>query len=199
MTFFKNISIVLLLAALPWDYESRSQRASGKPSESEVRESIAKNFGSKLKVITESPPYYLLGDFNGDGFRDIAVAVNPEGAREEIKNAGVKYLDVDPGSETNGRELNLSDAEFKYCVGVAIMHGTAEGPVLQNPGAKYFFYQCFIPFKLVPRSTKIRRFRGLKQPPPTLKGDAIYLYLETDAASVVYWTGRTYRGYYQSY
>lgn len=192
MPLFSNISIALLLAVL-------AAFQSQKPTESEVTESIRKNFGSQVKVNTESPPYYLLGDFNGDGFRDIAVAVNPEGAQQEMKNAGVKYLDVDPSSETNGQELSVTDAEFKYCVGVAIMHGTAEGPVLEKPGAKYLFYECFVPFKLLPKSTKIRRFRGEKQAPPKLKGDAIYLYLERDAASVVYWTGRTYRGYYQSH
>lgn len=195
MTILINISIALLLALFPGSIALQSR----KPTASEVTESIRKNFGSQVKVITESPPYYLLGDFNGDGFRDIAVTVNPEGAQQEIKNAGVKYLDVDPSSETNGQELSVTDAEFKYCVGVAIMHGTADGPVLEKPGAKYLFYECFVPFKLIPRSTKLRRFRGEKQPPPKLRGDAIYLYLERDAASVVYWTGQTYRGYYQSH
>ena len=195
MTFFINVSIALVLAVV----SGHDALQSRKPSASEVTESITKNFGSQVKVITESPPYYLTGDFNGDGFRDIAVTVNPEGAQQEIKNAGVKYIDVDPSSETNGQELNVTDAEFKYCVGVAIMHGTADGPVLEKPGAKFLFYECFIPFKLIPRSTKLRRFRGEKQPPPKLKGDAIYLYLERDAVAVIYWTGRTYRGYYQSH
>lgn len=175
----------------------RKSPKSQKISASELIASIKNNFGSSVRVATESSPYYLLGDFNGDGFKDIAVMIYPKDAQADLEAAGVKYIEVDPSSPQNGHELNLKGATFNYCAGVAIMHGTREG-VLQNPGAKYFFYECFIPFRLVSRATTIHnRYRSVKERPPKLKGDAIYLYLERDASALVYWTGRTYRGYYQ--
>jgi len=196
------ILIVLSLAVFSGNSQGQKARhASPKSrqiSQSELIASITSNFGSKVRVVVDSQPNYLLGDFNGDGEKDIAVLISPEGAQQDLKNAGIKYIEVEPSSPVNGRELRLETAAFKYCYGVAIMHGKKEGPVLRNPDAKYLFYECFIPFRLIPRSTKIqRRYRSDKEPPPKLKGDAIYLYLERDAASIVYWTGKTYRGYYQ--
>ena len=197
------LSIIVLATAVSVAHSqppSAAQRRSSKSqkiSASELTASIKNNFGASVRVATESSPYYLVGDFNGDGFKDIAVLIYPKDAQADLEAAGVKYIEVDPSSPQNGHELNLKGATFNYCAGVAVMHGTKEG-VLQSPGAKHFFYECFTPFRLVPRATTIRnRYRSVKERPPKLKGDAFYLYLERDASSLVYWTGKTYRGYYQ--
>ena len=198
------LSFTVLLLTGPGEDSRRPQRLKGERTQSqkillsELTTAIRKNFGSKVRIVSDTKPFHLLGDFNGDGFTDIAVLVNPEGAQQELKLNGVKYIDVEPSSTTNGKELELESATFQYCLGVAIMHGTKEGWGLAKPGAKYLFYECFIPFRLIPKSTRIRRrYRSVRETPPKLKGDAIYLYLERDAASIVYWTGKTYRGYYQ--
>jgi len=160
--------------------------------------SVIKNgFGSNMQVVTDTKPFYLLGDFNGDGKSDIAVLVNPEVAKPQLKQHGIKYIDVDPSSSTNGHLSDPESATFQYCFGVAIVHGSEQGWTLPQQDGKYLFYECFIPFRLVRRGSKVHRFRGERSAPPVLKGDAIYLYLERDAGSLVYWTGKTYRGYYQ--
>ena len=181
-----------------------SQKLKGERTQSqkiplgELTTAIRKNFGSKVRIVSDTQPFYLRGDFNGDGFTDIAVLINPEGSQHELKLHGVRYIEVDPSSAANGKELELESATFQYCLGVAIMHGTKEGWALAKPGVKYLFYECFTPFRLIPRSTRIRRrYRSVRESPPKLKGDAIHLYLERDAAAIVYWTGKTYRGYYQ--
>ena len=201
---FLILSFTVLLLTGPGEDSRRLQRLKGERTQSQkillrdLTTAIRKNFGSKLRIVSDTKPFYLLGDFNGDGFTDIAVLVNPEGAQQELKLNGVKYIDVEPSSTTNGKELELESATFQYCLGVAIMHGAKEGWGLAKPGAKYLFYECFIPFRLMPKSTRIRRrYRSVRETPPKLKGDAIYLYLERDAASIVYWTGKSYRGYYQ--
>ena len=151
-----------------------------------------------MEVVTDTQPFYLLGDFNGDSYADIAVLVNPEKSKAELQQHGVKYVDVDPSSPTNGQERDLESARFQYCFGVAVIHGTAKGWRAADPIEKYLFYECFIPFRLVPKATKIRRYhKGHKEAPPRLNGDAIYLDLEREGKAIVYWTGKTYRGYGQ--
>jgi hypothetical protein len=151
-----------------------------------------------MEVVNDTQPFYLLGDFNGDSHDDIAVLVNPEKGKAELKQHNVKYIDIDPSSPTNGREQNPESARFQYCFGVAIIHGTAKGWRSANPTGKYLFYECFIPFRLVPKATKIRRYyKGYKEAPPRLRGDGIYLDLEREGKAIVYWTGKTYRGYGQ--
>ena len=163
----------------------------------EITYAITNGFGSKMRVVTDTQPFYLLGDFNGDGYSDLAVLVNPEEAKAELKQHGVRYVDVDPSSSNNGKESDPESATFQYCLGIALMHGGEREWSTPPPEGKYLFYECFIPFRLVPKATIIHRYRGGRKRPPRLRGDGIYLYLERDAGSIVYWTGTTYRGYYQ--
>jgi hypothetical protein len=164
----------------------------------EILSVIKNDYGSSMELVTDTQPFYLLGDFNGDSYPDIAVLVNPEKSRAELKQHGVKYLDVDPSSPTNGKEQDLESARFQYCLGVAVIHGTAKGWRAADPKGKYLFYECFIPFQLIPKATKIRRYyKGYKEAPPRLQGDAIYLDLEREGKAIIYWTGKTYRGYGQ--
>lgn len=104
----------------------------------EITSVIRSAFGQSIKVVTDTQPFYLLGDFNGDTFADIAVLVNPDEGKTDLKQHHVKYIDVDPSSP-----------------------------------------------------------KGYKEAPPLLTGDAIYLDLEREGKAIVYWTGKTYRGYGQ--
>src|SRR5919109_4715569 len=96
-------------------------------------------FGQNMEVVTDTQPFYLLGDFNGDSHTDIAVLVNPEKSKAELKQHNVKYIDVDPSSPTNGREQDPESARFQYCYGVAVIHGTAKGWRAADPTRKYLF------------------------------------------------------------
>ncbi len=202
--FIPTILIALLLS-VAFAHLSLAQKAKNsglkpvaKVSIDEITSAIRNDFGPSMEVVTDTQPFYLLGDFNGDSYPDIAVLVNPEESKGELKQHGVKYIDVDPSSPTNGQERDLESARFQYCLGLAVIHGTAKGWRAGNPSEKYIFYECFIPFRLVPKATKIHRYyKGYKEAPPRLKGDAIYLDLEREGKAIVYWTGKTYRGYGQ--
>lgn len=183
-------------------FGQKMQRSNGKPGAMipvhEITSVIRNAFGQNMEVVTDTQPFYLLGDFNGDGYSDIAVLVNPAESKAELKQHNVNYIDVDPASPTNGQEQDPESARFQYCLGVALIHGTAKGWRASAPTGKYLFYECFIPFRLVPKATRIRRYyKGYKEAPPRLHGDAIYLDLEREGKAIVYWTGKTYRGYGQ--
>jgi hypothetical protein len=163
----------------------------------ELKNFVHKQLGAKVNAAagTMSEPTYLIGDFNGDGNSDIAIMVIVEEGRDELKSNGVSYVNADPYSRKNGLELDptAADAMGRNCLGVAFIHGTASG--WKDPAAKYLIYDCFSAFKLFPKGRVIRRGSGSTGPTPKLKGDAMVLDLESGANALIYWNGKTYRGF----
>lgn len=158
-----------------------------------VQHEISSKAKPALGMISE--PVYVLNDFNGDGFLDVAVVVSMEQGRDELKNHGVRYLDVDPFSKTNGRELEQTEKMGQNCLGLAILHGSSKQWDLRAVSDKFIIYDCFSSIRRVPKGVPIRRGRRSTGPPPRLKGDAILLDLESGAQSLIYWDGKTYRGF----
>jgi hypothetical protein len=158
-----------------------------------VREQVGNQVKPALGVISE--PVYVLTDFNGDGFLDVAIVVIIEQGRDELKSHGVRYLDVDPFSRMNGRELEPNVKMGQNCLGVVFLHGSAKEWDPRAISHKFIIYDCFSSIRRVPKGVPIRRGRRSTGPPPRLKGDAILLDLESGAQSLVYWDGKTYRGF----
>ena len=158
-----------------------------------VQQEISSKAKPALGIISE--PIYVLSDFNGDGFLDVAIVVSIEQGRDEIRSHGVRYLDVDPFSKTNGRELEPNEKMGQNCLGLAILHGSSKQWDLRAVSDKFIIYDCFSSIRRVPKGVPIKRGRRSTGPPPRLKGDAILLDLESGAQSLVYWDGKTYRGF----
>lgn len=158
-----------------------------------VRQQVSSKVKPAVGVISE--PVYVLSDFNGDGFKDVAVVVVVEEGRDQLKNHGVRYLDVDPFSKTNGRELEPTEKMGHNCLGLVFLHGSAKDWDPRAISDKFFIYDCFSSIRQVPKGVPIRRGRTSAGPPPRLKGDAIVLDLESGAQTLVYWDGKTYRGF----
>jgi len=197
-TMLQATCLILALFSGVSAFAQTSQPArSGKVSAEELKTFVHQQLGVKVNASagTMSEPTYLVGDFNGDGNSDIAIMVNVEEGRDELKHNGVRYLNVDPYSRKNGAEVDPtgSDAIGHNCLGVALIHGTAAG--WQSPAAKFLIYDCFSSFKLFPKSRVIRRGSGSTGLTPKLKGDGIVLDLESGATALVYWNGTTYRGF----
>src|SRR5437660_1117 len=52
--------------------------------QTKIISAIKKGFGSRIKVAVEHKPFYLLGDFDGDGYLDLAVVVHIRGKHESL-------------------------------------------------------------------------------------------------------------------
>jgi hypothetical protein len=192
------LTSTLLTAALI--LPSNAQKRRGTPPNvplGQIETVVHDGFGSKVKVESHlgSEPFYLLGDFNGDGFSDIAVLVNIEEARAELKNHEVRYINIDPYSRQNGLQIDPLSHDSHNCLGIAIVHGTREGWKAANPAGRFMVYECFSSFRLIRKGQRIRRGSGSRGRTPVPKGDSILLDLETGGTALVYWNGKTYRGF----
>jgi len=83
--------------------------------------------------------------------------------------------------------------ELHNCLGIAVSHGLSVG--MGVPEQKFIMYQCFSSVKLVAKGQKIKRGSGSRGRTPVLKGDALALDLETGGTALIYWDGKTYKGF----
>ncbi|HEY0723971.1 MAG TPA: hypothetical protein VGD41_08335 [Pyrinomonadaceae bacterium] len=161
--------------------------------QSQIRELVHREVGSKVIVDDQSGREHLYGDFNGDGFADMAINVLVDDARDELKQHRLKYVDTNPWGKTNGRQVELP--EFHHCAAVVFLHGSAKKWDPSSISEKFLIYECFSGFRLIPHGQRIRRGSGSVGPTPKPKGDSVLLELESGATLLVYWNGRTYRGF----
>lgn len=168
-----------------------------RPSRESVIALIRSRLTSQTEMFDRANPWYRLGDFNGDGLQDLAVLVRVESGREELRAHRVKYLDINPFSKRNGSELDPMKDMGQNCLGLAIFHGASRSWVGELLGTPVLVYECFSGCRVVRKGTRVRRGPASRGRTPVLKGDALQLDLETGGQTLVYWDGRTYRGFGQ--
>jgi hypothetical protein len=169
----------------------RPNRASA--NRQEVESLLKQEFGSQLTVAEMGSGTYVIGDFNNDGFEDLAVPVNFERDRSEVKSHGVIVIDLDPYSPNNGQQIDPTEIKMQNCLGLAIMSGSSAG--WKQPAAKFLSYQCFSSLKLQPKGRAIVAAKGSKRRSPRLIGDSVVLDLENGGQTLVYWSGTTFRAF----
>jgi hypothetical protein len=170
------------------------QKASPTFSTEQVKEMVRRELGDKVKADSGGNPSFLAGDFNGDGYQDIAAIVSVEEGRSELKSMGVKFVSVDPYSATNGKEIDPSSVG-QNCLGLVFFHGTQQALPEGKPSAKYLLYDCFSSIKLQPRGRSLRPSVGARGKRPVPRGDSVLLDMESGATTLVYWDGKSYRGF----
>ena len=114
-----------------------------RPSPESVVALVRSTITSQAELLDPGNPWYRLGDFNGDGFQDLAVLVLVESGREELRKHGVRYIDIDPFSKRNGSELDPLTEMGQHCLGLAVFHGSSRfwsGALLGVPA---LVYDCF--------------------------------------------------------
>ena len=108
-------------------------KASQSTQSATVIEVLKTSFGPALEPATRFKPFYLTGDFNGDGAQDIAIVVRIKGQRRDLA-PDVKILNpFDDGP----RVTFPVDSATKPTLALAIIHGTATGWKTSQPAGKF--------------------------------------------------------------
>lgn len=170
-----------------------------------VRAVLRREFSGLVELDSvQMRPAYLVGDFDGDGKRDLvvigrlgtstAVGGRPPGLRA--------YVPLGTGMEVRQSDSRYPAARLHRRRGdvvQAVIHGFRE-----PSGARR--RDNVIVLLAVRSETVLRRFRGPLNltvagdepepiPPPKLLGDAILLLYDDGTGSALYWDGERYRWY----
>lgn len=170
-------------------------------SSSAIEAALQTSFGTPVEAVKGFKPYYLTGDFNGDGAQDVVVVVRVKGRRAELPKDVQLMNPFGFGSKVTfpidpARENRLA---------IAIIHGWRS----PRPTAKFLLLGDSPILTLqYDRTTSGRgedskdlmslmtrrepRPKG-KKFPATAKGDVVLLFTEVGDNSMLYWNGRTYR------
>jgi hypothetical protein len=175
--------------------------SAGPPKPDEIKDAVSRVFEKAALPAASPNPAFVVGDFNGDGSEDLAVAVKPnEDSLGEINNELANWILEDPrkvvipktsaGRSAPPKPVRAEKGEIL----LAIIHGV--GPQgWRNPQAKQtFLLKNAAASKLTFQSIRNLRESKDKQKLPPLRGDAIGETIE-GANGLVYWTGAKYAWY----
>jgi hypothetical protein len=196
--------------------QENSNQVPKAPSESteQIRGVLAKEFGGLMDIDDRTiSPTFLMGDFNGDGVADLAIAVrvNREIDPEDPSEMPFRFEKAyGPGPSTVGEP----DYGPSFTIGVlahyrrnnfsmlAIIHGTRElGFTETMPQQRILVVDAWHLGK-----KRMSLFKGKLEPaaygdepetvaPPQLLGDAILMIGPENSGTAVYWDGARYRWY----
>ena len=203
--FILLVIFLLTFAANPHRPSAQTKTPAKAPqiSQSTLRETLKSSFGSALEAATTFNPFYLAGDFNGDGAQDILIVVRIKGPRSELGQDVKIYNPFE-----RPKAVYPTDPAANPTLAFAIIHGSKPGwqtpPALEKfllfGGSPVLILNYSRVTGLPPdrkdlmelmkkRSTK---HRADDWPPVAAKGDSIVLPTEaTD--SILYWNGKNYR------
>lgn len=205
-----RLAVFLLLAIFPAANaeslyaQTKTQTKPRQLSQSTIKNTLQTSFGLAVEPVTAFKPYYLTGDFNGDGAQDLLIVVRIKGPRAELASDVTLYNPFE-----RPKAIFPANPSANPTLAFAIIHGSKPGwqtpPALEKflligqtpililnygrainatPGDTNALMEL-----LKKRSTK---FRADSWPPAAARGDAIMLATEaTD--SILYWNGKNYR------
>lgn len=191
----------LLPLMSPTPTPSPAKKAAEPPAPTEIRNAVARIFKNAATPDASRNPNFAVGDFNGDGSEDLAVAVRAnEGSLGEINSELANWILEDPRNISvqgtgaaripSRKPVRAERADTL----LAIIHGV--GPQgWRSPEAKQtFLLKNAAGSNVLVQSAKDLRNIKDKQKLPSLKGDAIS---ETvgGKSGLVFWTGAKYAWY----
>jgi hypothetical protein len=126
---------------------------------------------------TEYKPFYLAGDFDADGKGDFMCHLER-----------VPHPSAEVGADTEAPEEILPSEDRMV---VFFGDGKVRYPEKEAnfPGGEW---------KLAKRGTKIKRSFWEEEPPPKLKGDAVWMIKPDSSMALLYWTGKQFASYFVS-
>jgi hypothetical protein len=186
------VSKILPLAS-PTPTADATQKSSAPPSTAEIQAAVARVF-EKAATPNSAEGSFAVGDFNGDGSEDLAVAVKAtEGALGEINNEMANWTLEDPRSVPTASTVRTSRGKpvraEKGDSLLAIIHGIgAQG--WRAPEAKQtFVLKNAAGSRVLAQSPK--NLRGTTQKLPPLRGDILNEMI-SGKSGFLFWTGAKY-------
>jgi hypothetical protein len=170
----------------------------GTPRSASIDEAIKASFGSVVQPATTFRPYYVSGDFNGDGVQDLAVVVLIKEKRSALPK------DVRVINPFDGPKINFpQNSATEHKLALAIIHGwktsqaakfllVGESPILVLEYGRATSSNPEDAKNLIEVMAKGGKRRRGQRFPRTARGDVILLGTEVGGDSTLYWNGRTY-------
>jgi hypothetical protein len=176
------------------------QTAQSNASQSAAAAAVQSNFGSALEATTAFKPFYVTGDFNGDGTQDLAVVVRIRERRSALPK-DVRILNPFQFERTIKFPANPA-VENKLAL--VIIHGwktpqpmgkfllIGDSPVLILDYGRVTSGQPGDRQDLIGLMSKRGKRRKGETFPRGARGDVILLGNQVGDNSPLYWNGRTY-------
>jgi len=166
-----------------------------------IAQDLRSVFGSVVEPVTAFKPYYLIGDFNGDGAEDLLIVVRVKEKRTALPKdvRVVNPFDLDakvafPDNPASEKKLALAiihSWKIPQPTGKFLLIGASPILILENNRATSGRPEdAKNLIELMTRRGKRRRGQKF---PRSARGDVILLGTEVGGDSTLYWNGGTYR------
>gem|GEM_PF-3212153 len=193
-------SIVLMLLCFLFAPSTRGQTKpqSTSSQSSALPEALRNSFGAVVEAVALVKPFFMTGDFNGDGAQDIIVVVRVKGRRTALPK-DVRLLNP---FEPEGGIVFPADPAKANKFALAIIHSwkapkpaakfllIGDSPILILENSRPTSGPEAGGMELMSRRGKLRKGESF---PRTSKGDVVLMVTEVGGDSRLYWNGRTYR------
>jgi hypothetical protein len=191
---------VICLITASGNAHGQTARTAGQ-SNTAVAEALQIGFGALVEAMTGFKPFYVMGDFNGDGGQDIVVVVRINGRRNNLPK-DVRVLNP---FEFRGAIKFPANPASENKLALAIIHGwktpgprrtfllIGDSPILILEYARATSNQLDDRKGLIELMGKRDKRPKGETLPRGSRGDVIVLGTEVGGDSHLYWDGRTYR------
>src|SRR6185295_11592981 len=128
--------VLVVAANVSGLYAQRNPQTKAQSSQSAVVvEALKTSFGSALEAANKFKPFYLTGDFNGDGAQDIVIVTHIKGQRSGLESDVKIYNPFE-----RPKAIYPADPAATPTLALAIIHGSRPG--WQTPPAleKYLLF-----------------------------------------------------------
>jgi hypothetical protein len=175
------------------------------PKTEEVLEAMARVFDKAASLDESHAPSFVVGDFNGDGWEDVAVVAKAgDGSLTEINSELANWTLEDPRAVTDASKEGAGQMLRPRAVKaektdslLAIIHGIGPQGWRNREARQTFLLRNGVGKNIVVRSSNnLPRLAGNPRLPP-FRGDAISETLN-GRGGIIFWTGAKYAWYLTS-
>ena len=171
------------------------------PKPGELLEAVTRVFGKVSTADISSGANFVVGDFNGDGSEDLAVAVKADPAQlPEINHELANWTLEDPklvsipGQDKGPRPPGKPVHAEKGDTLLAIIHGVGPQGWRNAEAKQTFLLKNGVGNSMMTETAAILRRSKERQKLPPVRGDAIRQTLD-GKAGIIFWTGAKYAWY----